>query len=44
VCLEVVWGLEGLANDPVVVNLSIDGQGDAVILVGKRLSSALCVV
>lgn len=39
-----VWGLKGLANDSVVVNLSIDGQGDAIILVGERLRSTLCIV
>lgn len=42
VCLEMVWGLKSLANDSVVVNLAIDGQGDAIILVGKRLRSTLC--
>lgn len=39
--LEVVWGLEGLSNDSVVVDLTVDGKGNSLIAVGKWLSSTV---
>jgi hypothetical protein len=41
VSLEVVWGLEGLSNDSMVVDLAIDSQGNSLITVGKWLSSTI---
>lgn len=40
--LEVVGGLQGLANKTVVVDFAVDGEDNAVIGIGKWLSSALC--
>lgn len=39
--LEVVWCLQCFANDSVVVDLAIDSKSNALILVGKRLSSTV---
>lgn len=36
-----VWGLEGLSNDTMVVDLAIDGKGNSLITVGKWLSTAV---
>jgi hypothetical protein len=41
VCLEVVWVLEALPHQPVVVDLAIDSEGNAIIRVGQWLSTAL---
>ena len=38
-----VGGLEALADQSVVVDLAVDGKNNAVIGVGERLSSALCI-
>jgi hypothetical protein len=40
-CLEVVWRLQGLAKDSVVVDLAIDGQGDGLFIVDKRLRARI---
>lgn len=40
-CLEVVWCLQGLANQPMVVDLAVDGKNNGVIGVGQGLSAAL---
>lgn len=40
--LEVVWLLEVLAEDSVVVDLAVDGEGDCVILVGDGLRAGIC--
>jgi hypothetical protein len=39
VCLEVVWLLEALAEDSVVVDFAIDSQRDSLLLVDERLSA-----
>lgn len=39
VSLEMVWDLESFSNDPVVINLAVDGQGNGFILVGEWLRS-----
>jgi hypothetical protein len=39
VCLEVVWLLEALAEDSMVVDLAVDGQGYRSLIVDKRLST-----
>jgi hypothetical protein len=39
--LEVVGGLQGLTNKTVVVDFAVDGEDNAVIGIGKWLSSAL---
>jgi hypothetical protein len=39
--LEVVWGLESLSHESVVVYLAVDCKGDAFILVGKWLRSTV---
>ena len=36
---EVVWGLEALSDEPMVVNFAIDRKGNALVAVGERLSS-----
>lgn len=36
-----VWVLQALPHQPVVVDLAIDSEGNAIIRVGKRLSSTL---
>jgi len=36
-CLEVVWGLQSLANDTVVIDFAIDSEGKSLVLVGQRL-------
>ena len=41
VSLEVVWCLQCFSNDSVVVYFAIDSKGNALILVGKRLSSTV---
>jgi len=41
VCLEVVRVLEGLAEDSVVVDLAVDGQGDGSLIVDEWLSARL---
>lgn len=41
--LEVVVGLQVLANDSVVVDLAVDGKGNALISVGQWLGARLCV-
>lgn len=40
--LERVGVLEVLANDLVVVNLTVDGEGDGAILVQQRLGARVC--
>ncbi len=44
VSLEVVWLLQILANDSVVVDLTIDGERDGLVGVGEWLSTGLCEV
>jgi hypothetical protein len=41
VCLEVIWLLQVLADKSVVVNLAVDSQRNAAILVGEGLSTAV---
>jgi hypothetical protein len=41
VCLEVVRGLERLAEDSVVVDLTVDSQGDGSLIVDEGLSAGL---
>jgi hypothetical protein len=41
VSLKVVRCLQGFSNDPVVVDFTIDSKSNALILVGKRLSSTV---
>jgi hypothetical protein len=41
VSLEVVRCLQRFSNDSVVVDFAIDSEGNAFILVGKRLSSTV---
>jgi hypothetical protein len=41
VCLEMVWVLQCLADDSVVVDFAIDSKGNALILVGKWLRSTV---
>lgn len=43
VSLEVVVGLQVLANDSVVVDLAVDGKGNALISIGQWLGTRLCV-
>lgn len=38
-CLEVVWGLETLSDESMVINFAIDSKGNALIVVGEWLSS-----
>jgi len=38
-CFEVIWNLKSLADNSMVVNLSIDSKSNALILVGKRLGT-----
>ena len=40
--LEVVGGLQVLPDETVVVDLAVDGEDNALIGIGKWLSSALC--
>lgn len=40
--LEGTGSLEGLAEGAVVVDLSVDGKGEGLILAGERLSSSVC--
>jgi hypothetical protein len=40
VCLEVVWVLEALPHQPVVIDLAIDSECNAIIRVGQWLSTA----
>jgi hypothetical protein len=42
-CLEVVGGLEGLAEDSVVVDFAIDSQRHGIILVQERLGAGVWV-
>jgi hypothetical protein len=44
VCLEFVGLLEALAENAVVVDLAVDGQGDGTLLVDERLSAGVCPV
>jgi hypothetical protein len=44
VCLEVVRLLEAFAEDTVVVDFAIDGQGDGALIVDQRLGARVCVV
>jgi len=39
--LELVLGVKLFAQNPVVVNLAIDGQNDRFVLVGQGLSSTV---
>jgi uncharacterized protein YkvS len=39
VCLEVVWVLEGLAENSVIVDLAVDSQRDGSLIVDERLSA-----
>jgi hypothetical protein len=39
VCLEVVRGLERLAEDSVVVDFTVDSQGDGSLIVDEGLSA-----
>jgi hypothetical protein len=41
VCLEVVWLLEALAEDSVVVDLAVDGKGYRSFIIDKRLSTGV---
>jgi hypothetical protein len=40
-CLEVVWVLEALTKDAVVVDLAVDGKGDGLLVVDKRLCAGI---
>jgi hypothetical protein len=42
VCLEVVRLLEALAQDAVVVDLAIDGQGHGSFVIDQWLSASVC--
>jgi hypothetical protein len=41
-CLEVVWLLEVLSENSVIVDLAIDGESDCVIFVGDGLRAGIC--
>lgn len=40
-CLEVVWVLQSLTNESVIVYFAIDSKSKALIAVGKWLSSGI---
>lgn len=40
-CLEVVWVLEALTKDAVVVDLAVDCKGDGLLVVDKRLCAGV---
>lgn len=40
--LEVIWLLQALSDQPVVVDLAVDGQNDAIVRVGQGLGAAVC--
>ena len=42
VCLEVIRVLQVLADETMVVNLTVDSQDNGVIGVGQGLSARLC--
>jgi len=41
VSLEVVLGLQGFPQDAVVVNLTVDGEGEGLIIVDEGLSTGV---
>ena len=43
VSLEVVGGLQVLADQTVVVDLAIDGEDDGAVGIGQGLSARLCM-
>ena len=43
-CLEVVFLLEALAQDAMVVDLAVDGEGDGTLIIDQWLRASVCTV